>query len=125
MKGKCLSLILRLVAVGICAGLAFAQVNKSNLTGVVQDSSGAVISGASIQLTNLGTGAVRTETTNTTGLYRFTLLDYGAYRLEVSNSGFKKWARGPVQLETGQTTTVDVTLEIGETTETEDEKVIP
>ena len=42
----------------------------------------------------------RTETTDTTGLYRFTLLDYGVYRLEAEHAGFKTVVRGPIQLET-------------------------
>lgn len=115
---KYLPLLLKGLAIaGICAGLAYAQVNKSNLTGVVQDSSGAPIPGVVIRLTNVGTGADRTETTDTTGLYRFTLLDYGVYRLEAAGAGFKKSVRESIRVETGQTTTVDVTMTLGEVTE--------
>ena len=103
-----------LLMAAICVGLASAQVNKSNLTGVVQDSSGAAIPGATMRLVNAGTGAVRTDTTDGTGLYRFTLLDYGIYRLEAEHAGFKKVVREPIQLETGQTTTVDMTMPVGE-----------
>ena len=99
---------------GVCAGLALSQVNKSNLIGVIQDTSGAAVPGATIRLSNVGTGAVRTETTDPTGLYRFTLMDFGTYRLEAEHAGFKKVVREAIQLETGQTTTVDITLSVGE-----------
>lgn len=101
----------------ICAGLAFAQVNKSNLTGIIQDASGSTIPGVALRLTNIGTGATRSETTDGTGFYRFTLLDYGTYRLEAERAGFKKMVREPIELETGQTTTVNLSMEVGAVTE--------
>jgi hypothetical protein len=100
-----------------CAVCACAQVNKSNLTGLVSDPSGAAVPAAAMRLVNTGTGAVRQETTDPTGFYRFTLLDFGIYRLEVERTGFKKFVRGGIQLQTGETTTVDVTLEVGELAE--------
>lgn len=112
-----LSVVKGIVIACICAGLAFAQVNKSNLTGVVQDGSDAAIPGVSLRLTNIGTGAARTETTDGTGFYRFTLLDYGTYRLEAERAGFKKMVREPIELETGQTTTVNLSMEVGAVTE--------
>ena len=51
------------------------QVNKSSLTGVVRDSSGAPIPGVSIRAVNTATGAPRQEVSNESGLYRFTLLE--------------------------------------------------
>jgi hypothetical protein len=106
-----------LAIAAVCAAIASAQVNKSNLTGVVQDGSGSAVPGALMHLTNVGTGATRTETTDATGLYRFTLLDNGSYRLEAEHPGFKKAVRNGIELETGQTTTVDMTMALGEITE--------
>jgi hypothetical protein len=96
---------------------ATAQVNKSNMSGVVRDSSGAVVARAEVRLTNTGTGVVRSEVSDDTGLYRFLLVDLGAYRLDVSASGFKKFSRDGIQLQAGETITSDVTLELGELTE--------
>ena len=62
-------------------GLISAQVNKSNLSGVVRDPSGAAVAGTIVKVTNLGTGAVRQEKSDSTGLYRFILLDHGIYRI--------------------------------------------
>jgi hypothetical protein len=96
---------------------ASAQVNKSNLTGVARDASGAAVPGVAIKLINTGTGAVRNETTDNTGLYRFTLLDFGGYRLEAERDGFKKFVRERLQLLTGETITIDFTMELGQLTE--------
>src|SRR5262245_35010893 len=84
---------------------AEAQVNKSNMSGVVRDSSGAVVARAEVRLTNTGTGVVRSEVTDDTGLYRFLLVDLGAYRLDVAASGFKKFSRDGIQLQAGETIT--------------------
>jgi len=65
----------------ICWGVISAQVNKSNLSGIVRDPSGAAVVGTVVKAANIGTGAVRQEVTDSTGLYRFILLDHGFYRI--------------------------------------------
>jgi hypothetical protein len=92
---------------------ASAQVNKSNLVGLVRDSSGAAVPGVTIKITDTGTGAVRQEVTNGNGLYRASLLDVGTYNLEVEKAGFKKTVTQGVLLPVGETITVDFTLEVG------------
>jgi hypothetical protein len=101
----------------LCAGWADAQVNKSNLTGIVRDGSGAAVPEVVIRLTSIGTGSVRTEITDGSGFYRFTLLDRGSYRLEAERAGFKRFLQDAVELQTGETTTIDVTLTLGEIAE--------
>jgi hypothetical protein len=96
---------------------SWGQVNKSNLVGVVRDSSGAPIPGVSIRAVNAATGATRQEVTDETGLYRFTLLDYGLYRLEAQLEGFKQFVQDRVQLATGETTTIDIMLSVGDLSE--------
>src|SRR5687767_3521715 len=98
-------------------GVISAQVNKSNLSGIVRDPSGAAVVGTAVKVTNTGTGAVRQEQTDTTGLYRFMLLDHGLYRIEASHSGFKRFVQDNVQLQTGETITADITLELGQLTD--------
>lgn len=97
--------------------LASAQVNKSNLTGIVRDATGAAIPEASIRLTNTETGAARVETSDASGFYRFTLVDRGVYKLEAERTGFKRFQQTGVELQTGETTTVDITLTLGEVAE--------
>ncbi len=109
---------MRTILPGLLACLAaLAQVNKSNLTGIVRDPSGAAVGGASVRLTNTGTSATRLELTDHTGLYRFSLVDHGYYRVDIEQPGFKKFARENVQLQTGETITVDMQLEVGQISE--------
>jgi len=106
----------------VCAILAFAssaiaQVNKSNLTGIVRDATGAAVPQVAIKLTNTGTGAVRSELSDASGFYRFTLVDRGKYRLEAEHPGFKRFRQDDVELQTGETTTIDISLTVGEVAE--------
>jgi len=92
---------------------AFTQVNKSSLVGVLRDSSGAAVPGATVTITNTATGAVHREMTDDTGLYRANLLDVGTYAVTMEKSGFKKAVQEGVALQVGETTTLDVTMEVG------------
>ncbi|HKA00689.1 MAG TPA: TonB-dependent receptor [Candidatus Solibacter sp.] len=108
--------------ISVSLALAFAspmsaQVNKSNLSGVVKDTTGAVVARAAVKLTNSDTGVSRAEVSDDTGLYRFLLVDLGTYRLEITAPGFKKFSRDGIVLQAGETITADATLQLGEVTE--------
>ena len=70
--------LLSLMALG--SGLAFGQAISGNIVGTVIDSSSAVVTNASVEATNLGTGLTTSATTNATGGYRFDNLPVGTYR---------------------------------------------
>jgi hypothetical protein len=95
------------------AAASFAQVNKSNVVGVVRDSSGAGVPGVAVRITDTGTGAVHQELTDVTGLYRANLFDVGTYNIEAEKAGFKKVVKQGILLPVGETITVDFALEIG------------
>jgi len=97
---------------------ATAQVNKSNLVGIAHDSSGATVPDVAVTITNTATGSVRREVTDASGLYRANLLDVGVYDLEAEHTGFKKVVQKGIRLAVGETTTLDLTFEIGALTET-------
>ena len=105
-----------ILALLLAASLA-AQVNKSNLTGIVKDKSGSAVPSVAVKLTNNATGVTRTETADSAGFYRVSLIDFGRYRLEAEAPGFKKYVREGIELATGETTTVDIALELGAVTE--------
>jgi hypothetical protein len=105
-----------LLLVFALAGIS--QVNKSNLVGVVHDTSGAAAPGVTIKITNAATGVVRQEVTDESGLYRATLLDVGTYSLEAEKTGFKKIVQNAILLPVGETVTVNLTLEVGALAET-------
>lgn len=63
---------MRFFAFVLVSSAVFGQVDKSNLTGIVRDASGAAIPDATIRITNKDTGAARSEVSDATGFYRFT-----------------------------------------------------
>jgi hypothetical protein len=104
-----------ILAAGVFVSGAFAQSQALNgqIEGVVSDPNGAAVAGANVTALNLGTGAERTATTDSGGLYRFPLLPLGSYRVTVASPNFKKHVREGITLTAGQTATVDVGLELG------------
>ncbi|MGH9616373.1 MAG: TonB-dependent receptor, partial [Acidobacteriaceae bacterium] len=70
---------------------AFAQNANSTIQGTVEDISGAVVSGATVNLTNVGTGQTLTATSKANGFYTFTNLSPANYRLSVTAQGFAQW----------------------------------
>ena len=63
---------------------------RAGLQGAVTDSTGAVVPGATVTLTNRETGLTRTATTTNNGLYSIPSLPPGRYSLTVSKEGFQK-----------------------------------
>jgi Carboxypeptidase regulatory-like domain len=110
-------LLLAVVVLALSVG-AFAQGGIGELTGDVTDSTGAVVSGVELKLTNTATGEVRTTVTTPAGSYRFGALPIvGSYTLEVTNKGFKSVKVQNIIPSVGVITTRDVKLEIGAATE--------
>jgi hypothetical protein len=99
------------------APLAMAQSSKGILVGTVTDPTGAVISGASVKITNTATGVVRETVALEDGNFRLDAVDPGTYKVEVSASGFKTVDRDGVIVAAGQSSTEDFNLEVGATTE--------
>src|SRR3954451_18686876 len=93
---------------------------NAGITGIVNDSSGGVVPGAEITLTNEGTGLTEVATTDSGGRYRFLRLPVGNYRLDVVMSGFKKASQSGVNLTAEQMQTVNFALQIGQVNETVD-----
>ena len=99
---------------------AFAQSQAANGTieGTVTDSSGGVLPGATVTITNLDTGAERVVITNEKGLYRAPLLTLGTYKVVAELQGFKKVEVTDIKLSVGQTAVVNATLWVGTVSET-------
>jgi carboxypeptidase family protein len=96
---------------------SLARTDRATLEGTVTDATGGTISGAKVSITAVDTGLSYDHTTNSNGYYRFPGAAIGVYTVAVSNSGFKTKTVAGVQLEVGQTRTLDVSLEIGEASE--------
>ena len=107
---------LLVVALGaLVSTSAFAQSQAINglIEGVVRDSSGGVLPGVSVTVTNTTTGATKTVVTDGAGNYRAPLLSLGAYKVRVELSGFKAYERAGFTISAGQTVVVNATLETG------------
>jgi Carboxypeptidase regulatory-like domain/TonB dependent receptor-like, beta-barrel len=97
---------------------AMTQATASGtVLGTVSDPSQAVITGAKVTITSVSTATARTTLTNNEGSYRFDLLPAGSYKLVVEGSGFSSTVQ-TLELLVGQTTTVNVLLKPGATTQT-------
>src|SRR5947209_14672846 len=95
-----------------------AQSTYGTVTGSVTDSSGAAIADAQVTLTNLGTSEKRTQSTGSDGLYSFVNLNPGRYKIEAEKTGFKHFTRPEVVVEVNQSARIDVTLQVGDVTQT-------
>jgi hypothetical protein len=101
------------------APAAGGQNISGEVDGVVTDSSGALVPGATITITDLGTKRIsRTLTADAHGSYAATLLAVGAYSISVTAPGFKKTDIGLVTVNVGETETSNVSLQTGSIEET-------
>ena len=102
----------------LCAVSAHAQFDSAQISGVVQDGTGAVLPGVNVTLTNVGTRIERETVTNEAGLYTFPNVPVGEYRITAALSGFKSITKSGVQVNAGLNIRVDVSLEVGQLSET-------
>src|SRR5213594_2177573 len=98
------------------AAALYAQ-TQGEITGVVRDSSGAVVPGATVTVTNPATNASRTAISNEAGVYNFPALQPGMYNIKVEIGGFRTVTRNDVELQVQQTARIDFTLQVGAVTE--------
>jgi hypothetical protein len=95
-----------------------AQVLYGSIVGMVKDSSGAAVPGATVTITNKDTSQERTAVTSAEGLYSFTNVQAGRYDVKASLQGFKEFVKSGVPVNVNEVSRVDVALEVGALTET-------
>lgn len=96
------------------AHFAMAQTAETGaLTGTVTDPSGAVVVGASVTITNIGTGQARTGTTESSGSYKFSLLPPGNYSVKITASGFQTVTVPSVTVNVTETAVLNQALQVG------------
>ena len=101
LKKPLLFLLGILCLLGLSVGPAAAQFDTGTLSGTTVDSSGALLPGASVTVTNSGTGAKVTLKSNGAGIFSASDLPYGTYTVTATAAGF------------GTTTSSDVVLNVG------------
>jgi carboxypeptidase family protein len=106
-----------LVCMTVVVCSAHAQY-RASIQGVVTDSQGGAVSGATVTLTNLETNQTLTATTDDNGIYNFNGLPPSQYSITVEKQGFKKQVLDAVGVIAEQANAVNVQLAIGQATET-------
>ena len=94
-----------------------AQLSTATVSGSVRDASGASIPGASIELTNTGTGIARQTASNDSGIYTFLGIQPGSYTLQASATGMAPQRLSAFTLQVNQTATLDFDLKPGDVTQ--------
>ncbi|HUO35074.1 MAG TPA: TonB-dependent receptor [Candidatus Acidoferrum sp.] len=112
------SVALLLLLVGLFPLPASAQKDTGAIVGTVKDSSGAVIVGAKVTVTEIDRGISFTTASNGAGEYVASPLRIGRYTVTVEKSGFKKSVTGPVTLNVDEKPAVDVVMQVGHADET-------
>lgn len=104
----------------ICAGTLSlsAQFDRAAVLGTVRDASGAVVPGVAVSLSNVQTGVMQRGSTDETGSFQFLNAPIGEYRVEAEMMQFKKAISDVFTVVVGARQRVDLTLELGDTTET-------
>jgi hypothetical protein len=116
MKLRTVSFWVLIVLVSV--GTLLAQSDRASITGTVKDASGAVISGATITVTNVETNTVQTTTSNGLGLYNVVNLPIGEYSIKATKDGFGGYQRNGISLAISQIAEIDIQMKVGGTAET-------
>ncbi len=91
-------------------GMGQAQMSSGDINGTVRDPDGALVPGVAVSIVNPDTGLGRDTLTGDEGVYRFFLLSPGSYEIRFELSGFAIQTRRPIQVQVGQSRSVDVQL---------------
>ncbi len=104
-----------LAALLVLALPSYAQIDNGSITGIVRDSSGAVVSGGSVTIKNLANGIAINVKTNSDGNYQALALIPGQYSVEVSAQGFKSERIPLIEIHVQSRAQADFTLTVGST----------
>src|SRR5262249_7138503 len=94
-----------------------SQLGTGAISGTVQDSNGGVIAGATVTITNSGTGLTRSVTTNEAGQFSVPVLPAGEYSILVEQAGFAKMEQKDLVVNVGGTVTLRIALKPGDVNE--------
>src|ERR1051325_61131 len=116
MKGFSKAVVWGLFLLAITCSNVWAQAT-AQISGAVQDSSGAVLPGVEITATQTETGVSRMTVTNETGYYTLPNLPLGPYRMEAALPGFRSFVQTGLVLQVGSNPTINIVLQVGQVSE--------
>ena len=111
-------LFIALASLGLAASGAYAQSATGQITGTVKDPSGAVIARVKVTVANSQTGLRRQALSSDEGNYVVPLLPVGSYSVTAEQAGFRTAKRSDIRLNVDQVVRVDLSMAVGEVTET-------
>ena len=117
VRPKVLLVVLSLVAALSAPTGLLAQIDTGGVTGTVTDSSGAVVPGAKITLTNEATGGTISAISTSTGTYSLNEIRPGTYTLQGEQQGFQRFIDRGLEVHVQQTLTIDIRLATGTVTQ--------
>src|ERR1041385_3449274 len=107
-----------LVVISVLIGSTFLHADVTgSISGVVRDSSQAVVGGARVQVTNIQTNLTQETTSGTDGSFHILALPVGTYSLSTTANGFRKFTATNIDLKVNDQLHLDVTLQVGSTSE--------
>ena len=112
------SMLFLFLLVALLPATVWAQAYSGSLTGVIKDPSGAVVPGAEVKLTDVNKGYSLDVKTDESGRYLLRSIAPGTYRLSIVASGFRAYLQQGIVLDVGQNASIDVTLQLGEQSNT-------
>ncbi|MFN3322586.1 MAG: TonB-dependent receptor domain-containing protein [Bryobacteraceae bacterium] len=117
--GKVQKLSLKWLTVLMLAGgsIPAQTTGTATLVGTVTDSTGSVVAGAKVTLTNVQTSFVYESSTTASGDYYIAYINLGTYQLVIESPGFKRYVREGITLRTGEIPRINVALEVGNVVE--------
>ena len=113
-----ISLLAALLGLFLFSFAGWAQLTSGDIAGLVTDPTGAAVPGATVEVTNEGTGVKASQTTSGGGEYRFGNLPVGLYDLTVSAKGFSASSVKGVVVDLNRITAQNVALQVGQTATT-------
>jgi Carboxypeptidase regulatory-like domain/TonB dependent receptor len=116
--GKAINLLGATLSVLLFAVSLFSQVNTGTISGVVQDTSGAVIAGATLSIRNVDTGIATSIKSDAGGRYVVPNLPIGDYEVEAQQPGFRTEIRRGITLTVGREEVINLTLNVGQLADT-------
>jgi hypothetical protein len=114
-KTAIVAVVLSLFSFCLGSGRAWAQIVTGSISGTVTDSTGAVISGAELTLTNTQTGVSQSVISGSAGVYVFEAVNPGTYNLTAEAKAFKRFVVTDIRAHTQDNLTIEVRLTVGST----------
>jgi hypothetical protein len=111
--GRALAILATASVLMFVSSTMLGQAVNATLLGTVSDSTGAVVTGAKVTVTEMRTGLARTTTANASGNYEFVDLPPGQYEVTVEQKGFKKAAEKGIDVQVNSDVRVNLTLHPG------------